>query len=529
MTKKNSASTSKQRILNNYLELAREFQSQQLYAKAEDTLKLALEVSPHNPRVLTALVNLYLKQGWLDQAQELLKEVLRKHKDFKYAYYLKGKLFQARGNATQAIKNYIKALAENQSDYYVLQRLLPLLIERGRYQDALDLIYKYRKILNNPDFMVNLEARALANLGQRSKASQLLRDLVMARPEVRHYVYQYLRTFVENSNKSPKELYEMLQHTTPGLASLSSTELNGLEVEFLINRGKLEEALELIEQLIEQDPSKNYWKKRKAFLLLKLERQEAALPLLKELFLQDPTDVFVRSALESYYLHRNKIREWKALLKESFTLHPNRVELFGLIRRAKLHQDWLTGCQLTFEDFHRQVANMTLPPLDFTDTTFQLLPLYVLENFTFYLAINDTIPSPETLWQFLQERRAPKPVPFQAEDLAHAMPIWLFGLQFYFLLKEAGYSPQFVPAQFQKSFIAATFKLQTRLIFLEVKHIIHPPRRSIKPLRKRQGGLVWRPLDVKFDATVNNIPMMSPHTFRQAVHHLEQSVTEDQS
>ena len=527
MNKNKTPSASKQAILNNYLELAREFQSQQLYSKAEDTLKLALEVSPNNPRILTALVNLYLKQGWLEQAQEVLQKVLRKHKDFKYAYYLRGKLYEARGNINQAIKNYRQALAEKAGDAYVLRRLIPLLLQRGHNREALDIIYQYRRILKNPDFMTNLEARALVQMGERSRASTLLRELVMARPDVKHYVYQYLKTFVENSRKSPKELYQTLRETTPGLAQLSETELNGLEVEYLINNGKLEEALELIDQLIARDPHKNYWKKRKAFLLLKLERQEAALPLLKELFLQDPTDMFVRSSLESYYLHRNKIREWKELLKESFTLHPNRMELFGLIRRASLHQDWLSGCQLSFSAFRKQVQRLSLPPLDFSDHTFKKLPLYAIENFTFFVAINDTLPDAETLWQFIRERKGREELPFQMEDLANAMPVWIFGMQFYFLLKQAGFSPQFVPARLQKDYIAATFVLDEQTIFLEIKNMVEPPRRPLKPLRKTSGGFIWRLTDIQPEQQVSGIPFFTTRQFRQALNSLKQQLRKE--
>ncbi len=525
MTQKTTTTASKQKLLNNYLELAREFQSQQMYAKAEETLKLALDISPRNPRILSALINLYLKQGWLEEAQRLLQEILRRHKEFKYAYYLRGKLHEARGNIAQAIKSYQQALSDKASDQFVLRRLIPLLLERHKYQQALELIYHYRDILNNPDFMVTLEARALAQLGKPARASQLLRERVMARPDVKHFVYQYLKTFVENSRKSPRELYETLRQTTPGLAELTPAELDGLEAEYLIKNGKLEEALELINTLIEREPQKAYWQKRKAFLLLELERQEAALPLLKELFLKDPTDVFVRSSLESYYLHRNKIREWKQLLKETFTLHPNRMELFGLIRRASLHQDWLAGCQLTYDRFKRQIRQLTLEPLDPNDQTFQKLPLYVFENFVFYLAMNDRIPDAATLWQFLQERKERINLPFQEEDLRKAMPMWLFALQFYFAFRKLECQPQFVPARFQKEWIAAIFSIEGNAIFLEIKSLLHPPKRTIKPLRKKSGGYLWRLLEVTPDQMVNTIPFVPLKQLRKALTELQQSLT----
>ncbi len=529
MTSKPTATTSKQKLLNHYLELAREFQAQQMYAKAEETLKLALETSPRNPRILSALINLYLKQGWLEEAQRLLQEILRRHKEFKYAYYLRGKLHEARGNIAQAIKSYLQALSGKSGDQFVLRRLIPLLLERRKYHQALELIQRYRQILKTPDFMVAQEARALAALGKPARASQLLRERVIARPDVKHFVYQYLKTFVESSRKSPKELYQTLRQTTPGLATLTESELDGLEAEYLIKNGKLEEALELINTLIEREPQKAYWQKRKAFLLLELERQEAALPLLKELFLKDPTDVFVRSSLESYYIHRNKVREWKQLLKETFTLHPNRLELFGLIRRASLHQDWLSGCQLTYENFKRQVRQLKLELLDVADQTFRILPLYVFENFTFYLAMNDRIPDTQTLWQFLQERKERIHLPFQEEDLRKALPMWLFALQFYFALRKLEYHPQFVPARFQKEWIAAIFTLDERFISLDVRYLLHPPKRRITPVRKKAGGYLWRLIDVAPDQQVNTLPFVSLKQMRQALHGLHQQLTRGQS
>jgi len=511
----------KKDLLLHYLALAREFRNQHLYQKAEAALKLALEKSPHHPTVLTALANLYIKMGFLDQALKILNQLIREHPRLKSARFLRGKLYQRRHQIARAIEDFQEALTGSHRDVPILNRLIPLLLERKQLDAVQQLIQRYRSILRQPALILEWEARLLQEKGQLQEAVEKMRQAVMLAPHNRFLLKKYLKTLIQASDRDPLPAYQSLKAFVPQLADLEPDELTELEIEFLLKRGDREIALQKLDAYLKQHPHDFYHRKRRAFLLLEMGREREGIEELVQLFREHPEDVYVRNKLEHYFVATHQIGRWKSILKEALMTTAGRGELFGYLRRSRQFTDWLAYSRLDISDYLKQVKKLPIAFPVLADPTYARLPLYALETLVHQLALHDRIPTPQALWELLRREKEKKGhvPPFQLEDLELAYPVWLFAIQFYYLFKDAGeLVPRFVPSLFQRQQVAVILEKDDVRVHLDVGHLIHPDRRKRKRLIKKGRIWVYRwPGDFPVMTRIRHIPFYSVEQARQAV------------
>ena len=130
-------------VARNYLALSREFQEQQYYGKAEQTLLLALDKLPNHPFILSRLSNLYMKLDMPHKALKSVQRLIKHHTESSFSYFLRARIHESNGDLLEAIKDYERALNNSAKDLYTLNRLLPLLIENGKPEEALVMIRSF--------------------------------------------------------------------------------------------------------------------------------------------------------------------------------------------------------------------------------------------------------------------------------------------------------------------------------------------------------------------------------------------------
>lgn len=516
--------------VKNYLDLVKEFQDQNLYQKAEDTLLLALKKIPNHPFLLTKLANFYNDTNRSDKALRTLKKLIKKEPDFKFPYYLRAKIYEEREQISNAIHDYRKALTYSNKDSYILSKLIPLLIANKEAKEAVKIIGDYQKLLKDPLFFSEIESEALIELGKNVEAFNKMRTILKKKPENKDLLRKYLKLSIQTSKKGPIELYNMLSQTVPQLKEINIEELTDLEVDYLIHHQKYKDAQEKIGQMVQQFPDRYYWRRKNIQLQKQIGNLDKIIDELEILVLFNPRDVGIRNIFEEYVFENNLIDRWKSVIHRIRKMNYDDHNFNNHLRELCDKNDLLTKSSLKINDFIENLETLTFDALNFSNVTYKKLPLYVLQTLIMQICIEDRIPGPEELWSIInKERRSSnKEIPFQLEDLNFALPIWLFGLQFIFLFKTyTNYSSFFKPMSFQKDLIALVFEMDGRKIELDICPLFEDPLKNFKSFIQINKRLRLRwPQDTKPEKIVSGIPIYSESQFHEIFGKLKSEIEE---
>jgi tetratricopeptide (TPR) repeat protein len=514
--------------VKNYLDLAKEFQEQKLFQKAEDTLLLGLKKLPSHPILLTKLANFYNDTDRSDKALRTLNKLIKNQQDFKFPYYLRAGIYEDRQKPLKAISDYQKALTRAEKDTTVLSKLIPLLIENKKASKALNLIEEYKKLLNDPLFYSEIEAEAFVKLGKNAEAFNKMRSILIKEPENRKLLRKYLKLSIQTSKKSPVELYDMLSNAVPQLKEINKEELTDLEVDYLIHHQKYTKAQQEIKQMIQKFPDRYYWHRKYIFLQNKIGKLDSVINELEILILYNPQDVGIRQIYEEYIFQNNLIGRWKSVIKKVKNTSYYDHNLNHHIREICEQYNLLPKTPLDFNKFIENIEALNFDKLNLENITYKKLPLYVLRTFIMQICLEDKIPCPDELWKIINEegKLEHQEIPFQLEDLNFAYPIWLFGLQFLFLFKTfTSYDCSFKPVLFQKKLIALILEMNNQEIQLDIHHLLKDNPKNLKPLVQvnRKWRLRW-PKDISPENTINGIPLYSDSQFLEIFGKLKSNV-----
>jgi len=511
-------------VAENYLNLSREFQEQQLYKKAEETLLVALDKLPDNPFLLRQLSSLYLKLDMMEKALIIVNRLIRSNAKLSFPYYLRGKIFEQCNQPKQALREYERALTGSDKDTYVLARFIPLLIVEGLANAALGQIRHYQQLLKRPNLFAELQAEALLKLGRKPEAFNKMRDALLANSDDSRLLKRYLQFSIENSQRSPRDVYEILKMSLPGHVEIAKDELLDVEVDYLIARNKYKESLRAIQQEIGRKPN-YYWRKRIALIILQMGRVEKSLELLKELFRQDSTDMEIRQLLENYFLMSGEIDQWKNLIKAVLRDQSNQPELFHYLRSIHDSEDWLALTQLNFQEFMTEVEELNMVRSDITDQTFRKLPVYTLEMFLSWLAVHNEVINPNELWKLIYSERQRKNQlpPFNLEDLEAAYPVWIFALHIYFSFKEQlDYPVVFTPKHLLNDNIAVVVDIDGFEVRIDMSMFIDESSRRLKSVVGASKGVNWRlPIQPEPDNMLHEVKFFTSDQFGKLVNEFD--------
>ncbi len=517
-------------VVRNYLTLSREFQEQQFYGKAEETLLLALEKFPNHPLILARLSNLYIQLDMSDRALETLQVLIRANSNLSFPYFLRGMLFEERGEQRRAMSDYQRALQGNKKDIAVLKKLLPLMIANQQIPEALSEIHHYQKLLRMPCLFAELEAEALMAMGQHSPAFNKMREALLHEPSDAFKLKRYLQFSILNSKRSPREVYHILRMSLPGLMTLQEEELDELEIDFFVQHQYYDKARAVIDKCRMHEPHHFLWRKKEAFLELSLHQIDRAIQQLKHLFQEKPSDPEIRNILEEYYRNNDRLNEWIEVVSGVLRNSTNGISLYAYLRSLVGKQDWLGICELSFDEFMKQVEGLNVVKSNIRDVTYEKLPAYALETFVSHLAIREKIPESAELWKRIYKERQKKNQipPFQVEDLEAAYPVWLFAIHIYFLFKSyTDYEVCFLPGLFQNEQVAAILRDADGVIEVDISNLLSSQKRRLKPLRKVNRGLRWRwqQEEIQPELMLHEIYFYSAEQFQNILKQLENVVS----
>ena len=510
-------------VTETYLALAREFQDQQLYGKAEETIFLALEKFPNHPFLLSRLSTLYLHLDMPYKAIGILDKLIQHHPRITFTYFLRGKLNQNRRYFDSAIADYQSALSDTPKDSQVLQQLLPLLIARGQAEHALKIISRYQQTLSQPNLFAELEAEALFDVGENVAAFKRMREVLMSRPDDKRLLKRYLHFSIRTSKKNPRDLYNILIQSVPGLPQLSREDLIDLEVDYLIERSRFSEAVAAINEAQKISKRQFYWQKRHALATFRRGAVEEGRDALLALFEERSTDVEIRDILEEYYCGSGTKERWSKVVRDIATPQTGNLELFDYLRELSGKQDHLYICELGYSDFMKMVEDFNLVRSSFSDDSFQRMPEYILESLTASVAIAGKVPSTVELWTQVTRwrKRIGKSPSFTIESLDAAFPLWLFALHLYFLFKShSDFAVRFDSGRLVKDRIACILAIDDLCIEVDLSIILRPQSRRLKELVKSSNGFRWRLGSIEPDLMLHEVNFYSERQMDVLLDHL---------
>ena len=154
--------------------------------EAEEKLRAAVRLNPHNPGALLDLVELIVEQSpgaeRLREAEALLREALRQNPDLAPAHHLQGVIHQARGRNDLAVAEYRRALALLPGQISSIGNLAVLLEQSGDLDGALTLYERGIEIDPANPRMLTSTAWILFRLGRQQEAAQRLRRISEQHP-----------------------------------------------------------------------------------------------------------------------------------------------------------------------------------------------------------------------------------------------------------------------------------------------------------------------------------------------------------
>ncbi|MFQ5584312.1 MAG: hypothetical protein ACE5GL_07755, partial [Calditrichia bacterium] len=341
---------------------------------------------------------------------------------------------------------------------------------------------------------------------------------------------RYLQLSIHGSNKNPLILYRILRETIPNLAGLNDDDLLELELDYLLSRHKLQEAVDKINRRLRLFPANFYWRKKRIIIQKMLGNLNQIVDELKILFLYNPQDTQIAELLSDFLIKNNDFAQWKKIVLMTRKINLNNGSLNGYLRNIVFQQNWLAHSSLDFNSFVQSLANLKLNNHDLRDTTYKKLPGFMLESLILHICTEDKIPQPAVLWDVLVKDYSAemKSVPFREKDLQAVYPVWLYALQFYFLFKSfTRYRCFFNPGMFQNEMIPLAVEMDNGEIYFDLSAVLNPEGRSRKALVKKDSTWFWRwPITIQPRGIVNGVPVYSAAQFKRNVSEMNSLLNE---
>ncbi len=242
--------------------------SRGLFEAAIYTLSNVRENNPNNTKLMSLLVETYLKAYKLSDAQKLLIESAQtKFVDTSEYYYLYGLFFEQKGNLVYAVRYFEEALRRNPLEDKILFKMAQILYRGKKLKDAkyrlsealildpknTDYLSLNAQIINeqdNPDTAIGYLRDVMSEIGEDPKLLFTITSIYFKTGQLKEFKLYYNK--VQNLPKKDEGFYEYL---------ISSAKLDGSFEEFeqyskeliKINPGNLKIRMGLAEYFIEKN------------------------------------------------------------------------------------------------------------------------------------------------------------------------------------------------------------------------------------------------------------------------------------
>ncbi|MFP4662418.1 MAG: tetratricopeptide repeat protein [Halanaerobiales bacterium] len=304
----------------------------------DQALKLLLEAKeeyPENRFLKSSLADLYARMNRLNEAEELVEEVLIEDSQNHNALIVRGNIAFMKRNYDRALNSFKQAYQLKQSDY-LASRLIRTYINIDELESALSLCQE--KLESDPDNsrFKKLEAEIYKKMNKIDKAVDVMDDYLSAEKEDKFAFKELIQ--LKLKDKSSEAAVKELKHLLRVEKYKDNIHLQNLLAEKLQKMGEYEEAVDVYKKALLLEPGDGYVTKNLGLCLYKAGEYERALPYLEEAFKEDPNDYYIRSMLEYIYKNLDMQQEgidfFQGIIKET-----GLKKLWGIIRKLAKEVD----------------------------------------------------------------------------------------------------------------------------------------------------------------------------------------------
>ncbi|GAB4370802.1 MAG: hypothetical protein Kow0042_13230 [Calditrichia bacterium] len=460
--------------ISHYLFLAREFKTQFLLHKAAQTLEQALKEYPDNPQLMIALAHIYFEMGSQFEARQIILKLVRSGSKNGHVYFLLGRIAASRGKVTLANRNFYLALKKGVSPILVLKKYIPYLLQQGKANLSMELLRSIHPRYQREPWFVLLLTNILLQMHKKVQALQILRLALknLPHPEV---LLNYIRLKFKVDNQDPLIIYQLLKKECPETPTLSEQTLHDLHLDYLIFRGRIQEAENTLLSDLNMKPQKMHWMKRLMELKQIQNNSEEYEKWAITYLIGNPDDFQTMREVEKFYISQFRLPDWLSLLRKIFHRHPTNLRFFQYLRFFFQNRNWLQSNTLTSGEFFGLVENMNFHSPDIKNTDWKCLPSTIFEYLCLNLNFTNELLKPDALYSrlFALQDQSAKLLPFDLTDLDAAHPIWIFALHFYYLFKTVLPTPvSFNPDLFRHYGISVILKFPAQSIALDISPLL---------------------------------------------------------
>lgn len=330
-----------------YLGLLQVYRKREDAAKAVEALARAMMNGASNPRLEAELErisqNEKLADAMIELAQKQEDADIEKRELFSQAYLL-GKLGMQRKNHEAVIDFYQRALAlEMRSDprfqLTLYDELVRFLISEKQFEQCTKVL---EDAIDKPElaaFRQVLQLELIKTLAQSKKIDEALAvttTLIESDPENLRFLYQpgLIHYINENWEEAIKTFGPLLEKAIEQENSEIERDLRYNLSRCLAFAGMTSEALQLMNQTIEQEPDELLWLFQKGWINYYARNWDAAIEAFKDLIAKGgnggPDDRLIRQArfsLSAAYVQNEQLDEGEKVLEEVYKQDPNDISV----------------------------------------------------------------------------------------------------------------------------------------------------------------------------------------------------------
>jgi len=186
--------------------------------KAKEQIEKVLNAAPRSLKALTLMAGVKILEGDLKGSEEICKTVLGLRPDYVPGHIRLGVLYKSMGQNEKALKSFEKALELSPQETGILKLIADIYIDEQRFDDAFDIINKYKEP-GNPTtsaLVENMKGEIFLETGQPDRAAQHFRNAIAAAPEIPDS-YMRLAGIVRQHNQISEALalYQKVEEINP--------------------------------------------------------------------------------------------------------------------------------------------------------------------------------------------------------------------------------------------------------------------------------------------------------------------------
>ncbi|MEM1068014.1 MAG: tetratricopeptide repeat protein [Planctomycetota bacterium] len=324
--------------------------------------ELVARPMPHPLLKLQLAESLALDGRHRDEAQQLLREAIRKGPSYARSYLELGDLWWQRNERAAALRLFRFAANLEEKDEYLAQRFFDACVAMGRTEEALQWLQARYDRFGGQSMQPSVTLQhALSRLGRHAEGIAVLEEAMKRRPDDKELVLSAVHSLAATSSEYWPRAKELLQsvkgkapergwhETASELAVLQGKWQEGLDhLEHLLPRSPLsmplrEKISDLIGQIDGEEAAIEHWRRaseefqhyqplaERYAMALRTRPLEEIEPVLRNILAQSPDNAWAVRELASHVMAAGKLDEAEKLTEQACQLDGENAFAVGLL------------------------------------------------------------------------------------------------------------------------------------------------------------------------------------------------------